>query len=81
MRKKSPARNWDDPQRTLPSVTVLDITARDREGGLLARPVQWDEETDGKHPVVSIVNSAFYSGEIIWEKNKSTKFSRDVQYQ
>jgi len=41
---------------TLPSVTVLDITARDREGGLLARPVQWDEATDGKHPVVSIVN-------------------------
>ena len=41
---------------TLPSVTVLDITARDREGGLLARPVQWDEETDGKYPVVSIVN-------------------------
>ncbi|MEP1207948.1 MAG: ribonuclease R [Rhizobiaceae bacterium] len=41
---------------TLPSVTVLDITARDREGGLLARPVQWDEETDGPYPVVSIVN-------------------------
>ena len=41
---------------TLPSVTVLDITARDREGGLLARPVQWDEETDGKYPVVSIIN-------------------------
>ena len=41
---------------TLPSVTVLDITARDRDGGLLARPVQWDEETDGKYPVVSIVN-------------------------
>ncbi|MGI9365046.1 MAG: ribonuclease R [Rhizobiaceae bacterium] len=41
---------------TLPSVTVLDITTRDREGGLLARPVQWDEETDGKYPVVSIVN-------------------------
>ena len=41
---------------TLPTVTVLDITARDREGGLLARPVQWDEETDGKYPVVTIVN-------------------------
>ncbi|MEP1092890.1 MAG: ribonuclease R [Rhizobiaceae bacterium] len=41
---------------TLPSVTVLDITARDREGGLLARPVQWDEETDGDYPVVSIIN-------------------------
>ncbi len=41
---------------SLPNVTVLDITARDREGGLLARPVEWDEETDGKVPVVSIVN-------------------------
>jgi ribonuclease R len=41
---------------TLPSVTVLDITERDRQGGLLAIPVQWDEQTDGKHPVVSIVN-------------------------
>ncbi|MEO1398547.1 MAG: RNB domain-containing ribonuclease, partial [Pseudomonadota bacterium] len=40
---------------TLPNVTVLDITARDRDGGLLARPVQWDEEADGKHPVVSMV--------------------------
>lgn len=43
---------------TLPSVTVLDITTRDREGGLLASPVQWDEETDGDIPVVSIVNHA-----------------------
>jgi len=25
---------------SLPNVTVLDITARDREGGLLARPVE-----------------------------------------
>ncbi|MEM9676730.1 MAG: ribonuclease R [Pseudomonadota bacterium] len=40
---------------TLPNVTVLDITARDRDGGLLARPVQWDEKVDGKHPVVAIV--------------------------
>ncbi len=43
---------------TLPSVIVLDITARDRDGGLLARPAQWDEATDGKYPVVSIVNHA-----------------------
>jgi ribonuclease R len=41
---------------SLPNVAVLDITARDREGGLLARPVEWDAETDGKVPVVSIVN-------------------------
>ena len=43
---------------TLPGVTVLDVTDRDREGGLLARPVQWDEETDGEAPIVSIVNHA-----------------------
>jgi len=40
---------------TLPNVTVLDITARDRHGGLLARPADWNEATDGKHPVVAIV--------------------------
>ncbi|MEL6967028.1 MAG: ribonuclease R [Pseudomonadota bacterium] len=40
---------------TLPNVTVLDITARDRDGGLLARPVQWDEAVDGRHPVVTII--------------------------
>src|SRR5690606_22211514 len=29
---------------TLPPITVLSITGRDKEGGLLARPVEWDEE-------------------------------------
>lgn len=43
---------------TLPPVAVLDITARDRDGGLLARPVQWDETRDGKRPVVSIIHSS-----------------------
>ena len=38
----------------LPSVTVLDVVARDRDGGLLARPVQWDETEDGKAPTVAI---------------------------
>ena len=40
----------------LPSVTVLDIITRDREGGLLAKPVQWDESSGGKTPTVSIQN-------------------------
>ena len=40
----------------LPPTALLDITARDRDGGLLAKPVEWDEETDGTCPVVSIVN-------------------------
>ena len=39
---------------TLPNVTVLDIATRDRDGGLLARPAEWDTETDGKMPVIAI---------------------------
>lgn len=38
----------------LPRVAVLDIVARNRDGGLLARPVAWDEATDGKPPAISI---------------------------
>ena len=34
----------------LPTVTVLEIRARDDEGGLLADPVGWDEETLGDRP-------------------------------
>ncbi len=41
---------------TLPSVTVLEIVTRDRDGGLIAKPLDWDEESDGKCPVISIVN-------------------------
>ncbi len=43
---------------SLPPVTVLDITSREKDGGLLAHPVQWNEETDGAVPTVSIVNHA-----------------------
>jgi len=39
---------------TLPPITVLSITGRDKEGGLLARPVEWDEESYGTPPVVMI---------------------------
>ncbi|MCU0790990.1 MAG: RNB domain-containing ribonuclease, partial [Nitratireductor sp.] len=38
----------------LAPVAVLDIVARDRDGGLLARPAGWDEAADGPAPVVSI---------------------------
>jgi ribonuclease R len=38
---------------SLPSVGVLDIFGRDGSGGLLARPVQWDE-ADGPSPVIHI---------------------------
>ena len=39
---------------SLPPVTVLDIVARDRDGGLLAKPAQWDEAAAGKAPTVAI---------------------------
>ncbi len=38
----------------LAPVVVLDIVARDRDGGLLARPASWDEVADGPAPTVSI---------------------------
>jgi ribonuclease R len=38
----------------LPTVCLLDIVARDSEGGLLGVPVAWDVETDGKLPTVEI---------------------------
>ena len=39
---------------TLPSVTVLDIFARDRDGGLLARPAERADEDDAQNPLVAI---------------------------
>ncbi len=38
----------------LPATLVLDIVSRDRDGGLLARPVNWNEAEDGKTPVLAI---------------------------
>ncbi|MEL7272495.1 MAG: ribonuclease R [Pseudomonadota bacterium] len=40
---------------TLPPVTVLDITSRDRDGGLLAKPVQWEDGLPA--PKIVIVQS------------------------
>lgn len=37
----------------LPSVTVLEIVSRDRDGGLLARPANFDE-SEGKVPTIAI---------------------------
>jgi len=39
---------------SLPSMAVLDITARDREGGLIARPAEWDDSTGTPPPQVAI---------------------------
>lgn len=41
---------------SLPPVAVLDILTRDREGGLLGRPVDWDETSGGKPPAISIIH-------------------------
>ncbi|MEL6817807.1 MAG: ribonuclease R [Pseudomonadota bacterium] len=38
----------------LPSVTVLSVTGRDSDGGLIARPVEWDEIENGPAPLISI---------------------------
>ncbi|MEM1377655.1 MAG: ribonuclease R, partial [Pseudomonadota bacterium] len=38
----------------LPPVTVLAVTGRDADGGLIARPVEWDEGENGTTPIVSI---------------------------
>lgn len=38
----------------LPPVTVLDIKTRDRDGGLIARPVQWNESVQGAPPNVAV---------------------------
>lgn len=42
---------------SLPAVTVLDITGRDEDGGLLARPSEWDEAAHGRPPVVLVRRS------------------------
>ncbi|MBC8719057.1 MULTISPECIES: ribonuclease R [Brucella/Ochrobactrum group] len=39
---------------TLPPISVLNITGRDNDGGLLARPAEWDEDNYGRPPVVTI---------------------------
>lgn len=41
------------PPGGLPPVLVLQVTGRDSDGGLLARPAEWDE-TRGAMPVISI---------------------------
>lgn len=39
----------------LPPVTVLEISGRDSDGELIARPVEWDEATTGDPPRILIV--------------------------
>jgi len=39
---------------TLPSVLLADITGRDSDGELLARPTEWDDQAHGAPPVIRI---------------------------
>jgi ribonuclease R len=39
---------------TLPPVVVADVTGRDHDGELVARPTEWDEEVHGAPPVIRI---------------------------
>ena len=41
---------------SLPPVGVLEILTRDRDGGLLAQPVKWNEKENGRPPTISIDN-------------------------
>ena len=40
---------------TLPPVVLADITGRDSDGELVARPTEWDEDAHGAPPVIQIV--------------------------
>jgi ribonuclease R len=41
---------------TLPPVVLADITGRDSDGELLARPTEWDEDAHGAAPVIRIAS-------------------------
>ena len=43
------------PAGTLPPVVLADVTGRDADGELLARPTEWDEDAHGAPPIIRIV--------------------------
>src|ERR1700691_2430961 len=43
---------------TLPPVVLADITGRDSDGELLARPIEWDEQAHGAPPVMHIATTS-----------------------
>jgi len=47
---------------SLPSVTVLDISGRDGDGGLIATPVNWNTDDQGTPPVVEISSRSIGKG-------------------
>jgi hypothetical protein len=38
----------------LPTMTLVDITSKDRDGDLIARPVEWEADAYGKPPIVHV---------------------------
>ena len=42
----------------LPPVTLVDVVTRDRNGGLLGKPVEWNEAANGKAPVIEVSTRA-----------------------
>ena len=40
----------------LPNVSTLDVTGRDRDGDLVAKPIEWDD-ADGKRPAIRLLPS------------------------
>jgi ribonuclease R len=42
----------------LPSITALEVVARDHDGELIAEPTEWDEEASGPRPKILIVAQA-----------------------
>ena len=40
----------------LPNVSTLDVTGRDRDGDLVAKPIEWDD-TEGKRPAIRLLPS------------------------
>ena len=65
----------------LPPVTTLEVTGRDADGDLLAKPLHWEED-DGKRPVVRLLPAdGVIDGEIgIGDRvlAKLTKLQRDT---
>ncbi len=49
---------------SLPHVLIADITARDRDGELVAVPTEWDEEAHGAPPKILVHIPGKASGEV-----------------
>jgi ribonuclease R len=47
-------RRWLHRAGSLPPVVLADITSRGGDGDLLARPVEWDEESHGAPPIIHV---------------------------